>query len=86
MSLLDNPAIKARCEMFVTRYEATAKEATAKDMIREAAEEFAITVTRMLSQVDCDTGRAIAALDLIQQAKNVAIDAIVLKQAIKNLK
>ncbi len=86
MSLTEIPAIAARCNMFATRYDANKQEAKAKDEIRECAGRFATDITIILSQVDVDYGRVIAALDLIQQAKNVAIDAIVLKQAIKNLK
>ena len=84
-NVLDNPAVRARVEMFSTRYDSNEAEAEVKDEIREAARQFAMHISVSLSHVDCDQGRLIAALDLIQQAKNVAIDSLILKQAIKKL-
>ena len=83
-SIFYNDAITARCEMFTVRYPSDEAQGKAKDEIREAAQVFAKAIRISLASVPADVGRVVAALDLIQQAKNVAIDAIILKQALNS--
>ena len=82
-------AFEQRVEMVDGRFDLPNKTLDAMNQIRGAAAAFA----RVLQQVHSDLGkdnvnygRLIAAVDLIQNAKNVACDAVILPHAIKDEK
>lgn len=49
---------------------------TVRDMIRDASARYAEELLSIFSRQDVDIGRAIAAIDAIQTAKNIAYDAV----------
>ncbi len=59
---------------------------TKKDMstIREASEQYAKTLEAVFKRAKHDKGRAIASIDAIQLAKNIACDALILPFASKD--
>ncbi len=58
---------------------------TKKDMsdVRAAAETFAKSLDVIFKRAKHDKGRAIASIDAIQHAKNIACDALILVHASK---
>ncbi len=74
------PAIKARFELLNQRVDLPQHSRDAQDKIRNAAKAYANAILSAIEPgtVMKDTGRIIAALDLIQQSKNCACDALIL--------
>ncbi len=60
-------------------------EQTKQDMtdVRAAAEQFAKSLEQVYKRAKHDKGRAIASIDAVQQAKNIACDALILAHASK---
>jgi hypothetical protein len=79
-----NAAVHARVSMINGRFDLPERTPPALNLVREAVADAAEKVTSAVEGAEThDTGRLIAALDLLQQAKNVACDALILPHAPK---
>jgi hypothetical protein len=73
--------IATRVKVIATRLDLPDETREAMQEIRVAAEVFAQTLETVFKKHKRDTGRAIAAIDTIQHAKNLACDALLLPHA-----
>lgn len=82
MSKITDPVTK-RVEMINGRFDLPQETIQAMNDIRQAVDQCARSIQTATSKVETDTGRLIATMDLLQQAKNVACDSIILPHATK---
>jgi hypothetical protein len=76
--------LEARVEMINGRFDLPKETLEAMDQIRKATETASREIHRAATLVPkYDKGRLIATMDLLQQAKNTACDALILPHAVK---
>lgn len=73
--------VQRRVEMINGRFDLPAETVKAMEQIRVATEVCARAIQSATADVQVDTGRLIATMDMLQQAKNVACDAVILPHA-----
>lgn len=75
--------VDKRVSMINGYFELPDQTKQAMTKIREASETYANELQKIFKSLDkdVDTGRAIATIDLVQQTKNVACDALILPHA-----
>jgi hypothetical protein len=80
------PTIEARVDMINGYFPLPGGTVEAMKTVRAAADVFARALLQVSKEVSVvDTGRMIAAIDLIQQTKNVACDSLILPYAVKKV-
>jgi hypothetical protein len=77
-------AIDARLAMINGNFDLPKNTLEVMPALRAAASAFAQEAAALVMSVQCDWGRLIAALDLIQQTKDVLLNAVILPHAPKN--
>jgi hypothetical protein len=77
--------IAVRVAVIATRLELPEDTRAAMQEVREAAAVFAASLESVFKKNKRDTGRAIASIDAVQLAKNIACDALLLPFAGENL-
>lgn len=77
--------VEKRVEMINGMFDLPAETLLTMREIRSASDEFARRIQAAVSKVPHDTGRVIATIDLIQQLKNTACDAVILPHASKEV-
>ncbi len=75
--------VEARVAMINDFFDLPEETEQAMGEVRRAAEVFAKALESIYKKNKHDKGRAIASIDLIQQTKNVACDALILVHAEK---
>jgi hypothetical protein len=78
--------IEVRTAMIAERLDLPDETRAAMQEVREAAATFALSLEAVFKKHKRDTGRAIASIDAVQHAKNLACDALLLPHVTKEVK